>query len=358
MLNKLRILNNYEGSAIEYIDNYILPFLPNSKKTIDFTKTIYYYLEDEKNIRYVRRFGSYKLRGTIYHTNVPFTVCDNEPPLWFFMESYENKISPFYDYHINRAFPISFAKTKEESLSFSPLFNYGKKKRENSFSKTGLKHCHILDCSPQHIDSNDLSIDSRMLRFISPINHFHFPSPKKYNMPNAYKNDWGEDPSFISLVQQRIYKKFYNHNERLFIDDYYKRCNIINDKRDFLNQEDFQISFHLKNISKNSPVVINKRQSTPNRITKTNKTITRKKTNKTVIRKNFILSKNYYGHNYAINFYDQDNNLISYNHDSVLNELNERITKLPCWEKYGLYTNSKRLPKFVEDLESVIIYEN
>jgi hypothetical protein len=40
MLNKLRILNNYEGSAIEYIDNYILPFLPNSKRSPKFVEDL------------------------------------------------------------------------------------------------------------------------------------------------------------------------------------------------------------------------------------------------------------------------------------------------------------------------------
>ena len=72
-------------------------------------------------------------------------------------------------------------------------------------------------------------------------------------------------------------------------------------------------------------------------------------------KKNFILRKNYYGHNYTIKFIDIYDNIIEYNHDLVLDQLNERITKLPCWEKYGYYTNSKKLPKFVEGLESVII---
>jgi len=74
-----------------------------------------------------------------------------------------------------------------------------------------------------------------------------------------------------------------------------------------------------------------------------------------IIKNNFILSKDYYGSNYAIRFTDSFENTIDYNHDSVLDQLDTRITDLPCWEKYGKYTRTRRLPKFVEGLETVII---
>ena len=48
-----------------------------------------------------------------------------------------------------------------------------------------------------------------MLRFVSPINHFHFPAPRKYEMQGAYKNDWGEDQSFIGLVKKRLYESYF-----------------------------------------------------------------------------------------------------------------------------------------------------
>ena len=341
---EIKVLKNYEGSAVKYIDNYIIPYLPKSETVIEFTKGVYDYLNDFKNIRYVRRFGKYKFRGTIYSDISPFTVCDNEPALWFFMECYEKKVKGFQSYHNERLFPVAFVIKKEELSSLDSHFNYGKKKRENSFSDLGLKHCHILDCSPKNLSLNDLSIESRMLRFVSPINHFHFPAPGKYEMQGAYKNDWGEDQSFIGLVKKRLYESYYSSNyEKEFIMDYYKKCNADTSEMNFLNLKDFDINFQLKS-------------DLPNK-NKVKKIISRPKniSDSILEKKNFILKKSYYGHNYTIKFIDKYDTIIEYNHDLVLDQLNERIKKLPCWEKYGYYTNSKKLPKFVEGLESVII---
>lgn len=72
--------------------------------------------------------------------------------------------------------------------------------------------------------------------------------------------------------------------------------------------------------------------------------------------KNFSLSKSKYGQNLTLCFTDIHGNEVEYDHDAVLDQLGERITELPCWHKYGTYTNSKKLPKFVEGLETVKIH--
>ena len=66
---------------------------------------------------------------------------------------------------------------------------------------------------------------------------------------------------------------------------------------------------------------------------------------KVTIRSNFILSKNLSGEGLTIQFRDINNNLVQYNHDRVLEQLDARATNLPCWDRYGYYTNSKKTTK-------------
>ena len=166
--------------------------------------------------------SGYRNRGSIYiYGGRKFTVVDNEPALWMFMESYQSKVLSFNHYEKNRSFPIAFAIKKEEKEDelFSNSFKIGKKSREISFSSEGLKHCHILDCSPINIDLNELNIDQRMIRLLSPVNHFPFPSKKKFLMVK----DFGEDEAFRELLIQILYK------------DYYKTINEKNCFEKFLN---------------------------------------------------------------------------------------------------------------------------
>ena len=336
----------YDGSASYYIEKYIIPFLPKKYNIIEFTNSIYSYLNNPNNVRYVRKFGKYKLRGKLYSEEKLFTVCDNEPALWFYLECFEDTIKKFQEYHKEKKFPIAFGRNPIEVESFSGQFNYGKQKRENNFSQLGLKHCHILDCSPKTSSISDLSIDKRMIRLLSPMNHFPFPSPKFFMMQNANKNDWGEDSNFINLIKQSIHNKYYkNEEDKKRFNEFLSRAGASKSDMSFLNLKDFNISFSTKELQNNFTT------------SKRNQHSVKRKdfnfSNNIVQRKNFILKKSFYGKNYIIQFYDKLNNLIEYNHDLVLNQLNRRITDLDCWEKYGYYSNSRQLPRFVEGLDSV-----
>ena len=88
-------MQNYNGSALNYIRKHIIPCLPNKNNTINFTKSIKVYLESDK-IKYIRKFKGYSNRGKIYNTGpISFTVTDNEPALWAYMECFEKKINSF-----------------------------------------------------------------------------------------------------------------------------------------------------------------------------------------------------------------------------------------------------------------------
>ena len=201
----------FSGSGLEFISRYIIPSLPDVEKVISFTNSLIDYLKDKQKLRYVRKLKGYNLRGSEYnYKKLKFTVVDNEPALWMFMETYNNGISSFSNYENIKAFPIAFALKKEERESKHLInnLNIGKKTRENNFSKKGLKHCHILDCSPKGKSLSELSLDQRMLRLFSPINHFPFPSPNKFQM----KEDFGENILFRKILIRTLMNEYYKNN--------------------------------------------------------------------------------------------------------------------------------------------------
>jgi len=75
---------------------------------------------------------------------------------------------------------------------------------------------------------------------------------------------------------------------------------------------------------------------------------------KGVLKKNyFTLKKSLIGKNIIIEFQDKTGQIIRYDHDKLLNQLGNRITGLNCWAKYGYYSNSKELPKFIKDFNYI-----
>lgn len=339
-------MENYKGSALTYIRKHIIPSLPNKNNTIDFTKSIKVYLESN-NIRYIRKFKGYSNRGKIYKNGpISFTVTDNEPALWAYMECFEKRINSFKYYHDNTFFPIAFALRSEEKKEFSSKFNYGKKSRENNFSKSRLKHCHILDCSPRGTNLIDLNINQRMLRLMSPMNHFPFPAPRHFNMIGG---DIGESKKFLKLLKHTLYHEFYKNIEEKESFLEFLKCSGDNPNFNELTT-DFNIEFSLKKSSKK---------------TKTNLNITKRKVNseqeevmkfndyknltKSLIKKKYFkISKNWYGKGMMIQVsFDKgkyQDNIFVYNHDKVYDSTINYLETLNCWDKSNFYSNSSNIP--------------
>jgi len=242
-LNKFPEL--YNGSGLEFISKYIIPTLPEVEKVVSITSSLLDYLKDDLNLRYVRKSKSYNLRSSVYsYKKKKFTVTDNEPALWIFMESYNNKTSSFTEYENQKSFPVAFALKKEERESnhLNNNLNIGKKTRENNFSKKGLKHCHILDCSPRGKSLDQLSLDQRMLRLLSPMNHFPFPSPKKFEM----REDFGENILFRKILIRTLLNEYYETNIQK--GSFKRFLSICGSKIDFDLVEDFHIEYKIKEI--------------------------------------------------------------------------------------------------------------
>jgi len=349
-MNAMKIIESYNGSALGYIRKYIIPFLPSKETIIEFTKSINAFIENN-NFRYIRKLSGYNNRGKIYKLgNNEFTVTDNEPALWAFMECFEQRVNSFEDYHDHSTFPIAFALKKEEKKEFDPRFCYGKKKREINFSKALLKHCHILDCSPRGVNLIDLNINSRMLRLMSPMNHFPFPSPKHYYMSGV---DIGESVRFLNLVKHTLYNDYYkNTEEKRYFLNFLKDCGddvlFSQEIKDFKIQFSLKKSFDQKEINKGTKIDSKIKQIEEIDL---NSHINSSNINET--RSYFKISKNWYGDGRIIKVKFNRGNyqdcVFVYNHDEVYKYAVDYLKTLNCWENDNCYSNSRNIPGWAEN---------
>lgn len=76
------------------------------------------------------------------------------------------------------------------------------------------------------------------------------------------------------------------------------------------------------------------------------------KTTKVV--KRFVLSKNNVkDKSLLLEFTNKKGEKFTYSPSKVYEQLKDKFEAMPCWEKYGNYTNSVNLPKFVRELKSI-----
>lgn len=73
-----------------------------------------------------------------------------------------------------------------------------------------------------------------------------------------------------------------------------------------------------------------------------------------VTKKCFVIRKSLIGTNTVISFTNAKKQVCTYDHDLVYNALKARFDLMPCFDKYGSYTNSKDLPVFVRTLPSLV----
>ena len=70
--------------------------------------------------------------------------------------------------------------------------------------------------------------------------------------------------------------------------------------------------------------------------------------------KRFVIRKSLIGSNTVISFTNSKQVLCSYNHDKVYNQLKTKFDLMPCFAKYGSYTNTNNLPAFVRALTDIL----
>tara|TARA_B100000424_G_C22935106_1_gene497561 strand:- start:2287 stop:2508 length:222 start_codon:yes stop_codon:yes gene_type:complete len=66
------------------------------------------------------------------------------------------------------------------------------------------------------------------------------------------------------------------------------------------------------------------------------------------IKKRFIISKSMLGKGLVIEFTNKKGETYEYNHDEVFAQNQERLLSMPCFNEYGNYTNSNKLPSWAK----------
>jgi hypothetical protein len=70
--------------------------------------------------------------------------------------------------------------------------------------------------------------------------------------------------------------------------------------------------------------------------------------------KRFVIRKSLIGTNTVISFTNIKQVVCTYNHDLVYNAFKTKFDLMPCFDKYGSYTNSNNLPAFVRALPELV----
>ena len=70
--------------------------------------------------------------------------------------------------------------------------------------------------------------------------------------------------------------------------------------------------------------------------------------------KRFVIRKSLIGTNTVISFTNAKLVVCTYDHDKVYNQLKAKFDLMPCFEKYGSYTNTNNLPAFVRALAEIV----
>ena len=70
--------------------------------------------------------------------------------------------------------------------------------------------------------------------------------------------------------------------------------------------------------------------------------------------KRFVIRKSLIGTNTVISFTNAKQVVCTYDHDKVYNQLKTKFDLMPCFAKYGSYTNTNNLPAFVRALKEIV----
>jgi len=70
-------------------------------------------------------------------------------------------------------------------------------------------------------------------------------------------------------------------------------------------------------------------------------------------RKNFVVRKSWLGRNQIITFTNNKQQVVTYNHDIILEAMLPKLSIMPCWIKRGYWSQSTNLPTNVRHLADI-----
>ena len=73
-----------------------------------------------------------------------------------------------------------------------------------------------------------------------------------------------------------------------------------------------------------------------------------------ITRKNFVVRKAWLGRNQMITFINNKDQVVTYNHDTILEAMLPKLNIMPCWIKRGYWSQSTNLPTNVKHLAEIV----
>ena len=73
-----------------------------------------------------------------------------------------------------------------------------------------------------------------------------------------------------------------------------------------------------------------------------------------ITRKNFVVRKSWLGRNQMITFINNKDQVVTYNHDTILEAMLPKLNIMPCWIKRGYWSQSTNLPTNVRHLAEIV----
>ena len=73
-----------------------------------------------------------------------------------------------------------------------------------------------------------------------------------------------------------------------------------------------------------------------------------------ITRKNFVVRKSWFGRNQMITFINNKDQVVTYNHDTILEAMLPKLNIMPCWIKRGYWSQSTNLPTNVRHLAEIV----
>ena len=67
-----------------------------------------------------------------------------------------------------------------------------------------------------------------------------------------------------------------------------------------------------------------------------------------ITKKRFVISKSLIGKNLLISFTNKKGEEFEYDHDAVFSLNQERLLSMSCFNEYGNYTNTNRIPNWAK----------
>ena len=330
------------------------PSIPN---LIESQINFYKWWEKSRDNFIIRKNKDYPFLIESVKNNVRFIASDNEACASFYQFIYDKPIvikkdlfGFFKQNQLKVGIPKSEYPQQKITINKLGLKNGMSRGIRQDFD---LKLSHYLDAAKMLTHSDN--IKKRAAIYLSPFNIFLTPNPRKFqhylNGKNIY--DVGENNMIKEHLHSHLIKDVLAiENGRHAYKLYCNMCEINFDKqieKIFSIKEgtvllEFEKRIKQQSFDKEKSIIpqMERKKSSRNSITL----------------KNFILKKSYVGRNLKIVISkDSQNPIFDYNHDDILSQLGERITNLPCWDKYGYYTKSGSvLPRFCDKLIGINVY--